>query len=220
MTRHRLHSKRSGFTLIELTFSISFYTVIVVIALVGFIGIFNLYNRAQGITRTQLQARTAMDSLILDLRNAKTVDSYATGSLSPASGDSLAGSARDVFCLSGDGYSRGYASLYLPQTQHYHLVRMQSCNSFTNYELLVGTDVWVNVPNGSGASPGLLTGAASPLMITRVSTSSLTPATPATWRVHLAVHRGTRVPGVPGFENISDPISAETILESVVSTRK
>jgi hypothetical protein len=33
---------RKGYTLIELTFSIAFYTMIVTIALVGFIGIFGL----------------------------------------------------------------------------------------------------------------------------------------------------------------------------------
>lgn len=215
-----LKSGRSGFTLIELTFSISFYTMIVVTALAVFIGVLNLYNRAQGVTRTQLQSRTAMDALVRDLRNAKTIESFATGAASPARSDALAGSAIDVFCLSGDGFSRGYASLFMAATKRYHLVRMQSCTSFTNYELLIGPDVWADVSSAGAGAAGLLPADRKPLQITRVTTLTATPSSPAVWRVRVSAHRGTRVPGVPGQENITDPLSAETILESVVATRK
>lgn len=216
-------NRPKGFSLLELTFSIAFYTFIVLTAVTSFIGIFGIYNKSQNLTRTQLQSRAALDTLVRDLRNTE-LRSFSASPVGPLASDpgGLASRLSSIFCLTAsDGFVKAYAALYLPETQHFHLIRMQNCDTTVGYEMLIGPDTWLDDPVGASQNtPGDLANSgdlnAVPLQITQLNGGS----TPKVWQVTVAAHSGSRVKTLPGQQDLVDQFSAETTLQTVVTTRK
>ncbi|MDQ5944364.1 MAG: hypothetical protein QG658_431 [Patescibacteria group bacterium] len=204
---------RKGYTLIELTFSIAFYTMIVTIALVGFIGIFGIYNKAQSLTRTQEETRKAMDTLTRDLRQ--------TRNLLPAT--LMAGQdIKDSYCLNVSGQLVGYGIKYISDKQQYILVRSSEaktagqtpCTDYSSAVLVTSSDVWSDKKAPSGPFPAT----ARPLVIEQVSGSGGTG--PVVWQVRAGVFRGVSAPTMPGFTTVTDQFGAGTMLQSIVVTRE
>lgn len=231
---------RPGFTLIELSFSLAFYTTIVTIALATFLGILGVYSRAQNLTRTQTVARSTLDTLIKDLRTAQNVRHYAlynsndteTGTLVNPIRDineNLRYYARDYWCITSDTNQRGYVNLWNASIGRFQLVRMANgCNTFKGYEQLVDNDVWSDTTSNPGNpgntrsdAPGERSLKIDPvtnkdyrgLVINRIGDSD-----PAVWEVQVSAYSGKRVP--PETSNLLDQFSASTTLKTVVSTRE
>ncbi|MEI7819007.1 MAG: hypothetical protein WCI47_02720 [bacterium] len=197
-------------------FSITFFSVILVLAATSFIGVLAIYNRTQGLTRTQLQARVAIDALTRDLRstesvNIATVDADTATAI--ANGKLPAGSTKS-YCLTGKGFSKGYAMIPIAgpdYTTKLHLIRMQSCNTLANYELLVGPDVWSDVQ-----APG--TTIQSPCVAFSIKSAVHDGTISPVWNVAVSAQRGNHVPCDNSNDaNNRDSLSASTILQTIVS---
>lgn len=236
--------KRSGFTLIELSFSITFYTMIVVVALAAFLGILGIYSKAQSLTRTQTVSRSVMDSLVRDLRTAQTVRHFAlynskdtdTNTIpNPVLNNNDAATianralARDYWCIISDSTQRGYVNLWNAKAGHYVLVRMsQGCDTLQGYEQIVDNDVWTDAtsninPLAGAAASATDSGALHEDTVTGKDYRGLVikrigTSEPAIWRAQVSVYSGKRVP--PSSADILDQFSAGTTLQTVVTTRQ
>jgi type II secretory pathway pseudopilin PulG len=200
MKRLVLHKRRGGYTLLELTLSIAFYTVIVTIALVGFVGIFGIYNKAQSLTRTQEEARRGIDALSRDLRLANSAV-LETGPIP---------NILKYYCLSIGTNNIGYGLKDLGSNV-YALVRANSCDSagFTNATLVTSSDVWVERTPLWSTTPV----DQSPFVISQVETATNGPKV---WQVRLGVFRGLSAPGKSNFVIGADMFGAGTVLQSLV----
>ena len=208
---------RRGFTLVELTFSIAFLTVLAFGSTITFVYILGVYNKAQSLTRTQAAARQSMDALVRDLR--------LTDAVIPRS---LVG-FKNAYCLSkSDGSTTLYA-LRLSSTGKYQLVRYSiGCNASIPvaiaatqpYEQLVAGDLW--------SDDGTLPVEYAALVIQPADSRCPTvntagcPTTVPIWLVRTSVFRGASVAGkIPGTASadVKDTFGAGTTLQSTVSTR-
>ena len=210
----RLKRTHKGYTLIELTFSITFYTMIVTTALIGFIGIFGIYNKAQSITRTQEEARKGMDTLTRDLRQTNNLLSVVPEGGQPI----LAGSS---YCLNVGGQQVGYGLKLLSDKNHYVLVRSSTapdskspCQNYDQAVLVTSSDVWSDKPAPIGPFPAT----ARPFVLEQVSGSGGTG--PVVWQVRFGVFRGVRAPTMAGFSPATDQFGAGTMLQSIVASRE
>lgn len=194
--------KRTGYTLIELILSMSFLTVIVTVSIVSFIGVFGIYSKAQSLTRTQEEARKAMDSLTRDLRQ--------TLSITPITGPVGATIANGV-CLNKGVRQVGYAQRLVPELGYYVLARSEDCATFATPKYVMSTDVW------SDRGPSLWAGAQSSFAVEQVNASATGPVI---WQVRVGAFRGSSAPSKPGFAGETDIYSAGTMLQSIVVTRQ
>lgn len=196
---------RKGYTLVELTLSIAFFTTIITLALTGFIGIFGIYNKAQSLTRTQEEARKAMDTITRDLRLTRSITSDAPAGI------------LDGRCLDIAGRQIGYGLLFLPDKGYYVLARSSTsanpCTDYSNATLVTGSDVWSDKPALVGPFPP----GARPFEISQVSGSS--GSGPVAWQVRFGVYRGVSAPTMPGFSVTTDMFGAGTMLQSIVIAR-
>lgn len=199
-TVHRRH--KQGYTLLELTFSIAFLTVIVTVSLVSFIGIFGIYSKAQSLTRTQEEARKAMDSLTRDLRQTLSITPITT----PVGATIVNG-----LCLNTGVRQIGYAQVLVPELGYYVLARSETCTSFATPKYVMSSDVW------SDRGPTLWTGDQSSFAIQQVNASATGPVI---WQVRVGAFRGSSAPSKPGFAGETDIYSAGTMLQSIVVTRQ
>lgn len=199
MGRLNLQRHRGGYTLLELTLSIAFYTMIVTIALAGFIGIFGIYNKAQSLTRTQEEARRGIDALTRDLRLTRDV----------TVGTVAVPNVRKYYCLSIGTNSVGYGLQNLGSNV-YALVRANSCSAagFASATLATSSDVWVDRDPLWDVD-----GAQDPFVIAPVVTATNGPTV---WQVRLGVFRGVSAPGKTSFVVGSDMFGAGTVLQSLV----
>lgn len=209
-----LSRKRKGYTLLELTLSIAFYTVIITFALVGFIGIFGIYNKAQSVTRTQEEARRAMDQLTRDLRQTKALrDTSAT---------TVYYGLKPVLirrCLDLGGQNVGYGLVYVTERNHYVLARSTDCLDFSKAVLVTSSDVWSekdpvwsDTAGDDGVDPDT-----APFKIVPVATTGGTG--PIVWQVRIGVFRGASAPSKNAATAITDQFGAGTMLQSVVVSR-
>jgi len=196
---HRRHKK--GYTLLELTFSIAFLTVIVTVSLVSFIGIFGIYSKAQSLTRTQEEARKAMDSLTRDLRQTLSITPITT-----AAGATIANGV----CLNTGVRQIGYAQVLVPELGYYVLARSDDCATFATPKYVMSTDVW------SDRNP-VWAGAQSSFVVEQVNASA---SGPVIWQVRVGAFRGASAPSKLGFAGETDIYSAGTMLQSIVVTRQ
>lgn len=207
--------KRGGYTLLELTFSIALYTAIVLMCLIGFIGIFGIYNKAQSLTRTQEEARKAMDALTRDLRQTIRVTKPAT-TVSYGGQPVLA-----VHCLDTGGQNVAYGLGFVTSRNHYVLVRSTSCTDFSQASLVTSSDVWTEkfAPDlwpdtiaDDGNPPDT-----APLKISQVATTG--GFGPVVWQVRIGVFRGATAPSKNPTAAVTDQFGAGTMLQSVVISR-
>jgi len=215
MMKRLLGHKRGGYTLLELTFSIALYTAIVLMCLIGFIGIFGIYNKAQSLTRTQEEARKAMDALTRDLRQTIRVTKPATV---------VSYGARPVLalhCLDTGGQNVGYGLGYIASQNHYVLVRSTNCTDFSQAALVTSPDVWSEklAPNlwpdtstDDGVAPDT-----APFKISQVATTG--GIGPVVWQVRIGVFRGATAPSKNPTAAVTDQFGAGTMLQSVVISR-
>lgn len=201
-----LHRKRGGFTLLELTLSIAFYTVIVTIALVGFIGIFGIYNKVQGLTRTQEETRKGMDALTRDLRQTEGVTYPVVG---------VVGDILYAHCLSVDNQPVGYGLKLVPTTGIYALARSTSCTNYANAVFVTSTDVWSERGGPAGVR---FPPAAQPLVISPVVTTSAASG-PKVWQVRFGSFRGTSAPSRSDYNSATNQFGAGTMLQSLIVAR-
>lgn len=201
MRRFNLHKKRGGYTLLELTLSIAFYTVIVTIALAGFIGIFGIYNKAQGLTRTQEETRKGMEALVRDLRQTTSLTTTPVPS-----------GILYHHCLSVGTQQVGYGLKQVGTSGIYSLARTTICNNYDNAEFVTSTDVWsergaIRFPSG-----------AYPLEISPVATTS-DGSGPAVWQVRFGSFRGPTAPSRSDFNPAVNQFGAGTMLQAIVVAR-
>ncbi|MCC7543149.1 hypothetical protein IT415_00330 [bacterium] len=200
---HHTSSKRSGFTLIELTFSIAFLSMLALGATISFVNIIGIYNRAQGLTRTQDAARNAMDALSRDLVRTTDVLTTPAPTLAPVAG--VSGVARFHCLRDSEGASeRGYALLRLADNR-FHLARLQNCSTLANYQLLAPLPTW----STSTASP--VSDCADAFVIRQVPKS-----VPKVWQVTVRVTQGDRDPCGAPDANARDTLAATTVLSTHV----
>lgn len=198
-------SKR-GYTLLELTLSIAFYTVIITIALVGFIGIFGIYNKAQSLTRTQEEARHAMDQLTRDLRQTRRLQDPGPPGVTYGGTEVLL-----RHCLDTGGQNVAYGLVYITSRSHYVLARSTACRDFTRAELVTSSDVW------SEKAPLWTASGTEPFSITPVATTGGTG--PVVWQARIGVFRGQTAPSKDAVAAISDRFGAGTMLQSIIISR-
>jgi Tfp pilus assembly protein PilW len=202
MKTRLLHRKRGGYTLLELTLSIAFYTVIVTIALVGFIGIFGIYNKVQGLTRTQEETRKGMDALTRDLRQT-------TGVTYPVVSD-----VRHAHCLTVDNNQPvGYGLKRVGATDQYALARSTSCTDYANAVFVTSTDVW------SDKNPFFQDAGTQPLQISAVTTAGSGGSGPKVWQVRFATFRGISAPTMTSYNSATNQFGAGTMLQSLIVAR-
>lgn len=198
----KLRNHKKGYTLIELTFSIAFLTILVTVSLVSFIGIFGIYSKAQSLTRTQEEARQAMDAITRDLRQTVSV-SQITG---PVTGATIL----NGYCLNAGVRQIGYAQVLVAELGYYVLAKSESCTDFTSPRYVMSTDVW------SDRDP-LWSGAQSSFLIEQVN---VTADGPVIWQTRVGAFRGASAPSKPGSATETDVFSAGTMLQSIVVTRQ
>lgn len=199
---------KKGYTLVELTFSIALYTSMVMIALIGFISIFGIYNKAQSLTRTQEEARQAMDILTRDLRQTSGLLAVTP----PA----------DIlypYCLDMSGRQVGYGLKFLTDKEHYVLVRSagiaDACSNFDKATLVTSPDVWSDKKAPIGPFDPAV---APPLAISQVANTG--DVSSVVWQVRVGVFRGVSAPEMPGFSSYTDQFGAGTVLQSIVISRE
>ncbi|QQS27071.1 hypothetical protein IPM44_00610 [bacterium] len=209
-----MRSKR-GYTLLELTLSIAFFTVIITIALVGFIGIFGIYNKAQSLTRTQEEARKAMDQLTRDLRQTKRLQDPGL----PSGVDYGGRTVLARHCLDTGGQNVAYGLVFITSRNHYVLARSTECRNFANAELVTSSDVWSEKDppwpdtNGDdGTAPDT-----APFKIVPVATTG--GVGPIVWQARIGVFRGQTAPSKNAAAAISDQFGAGTMLQSIIISR-
>lgn len=250
--RQRIHPQKqhpAGFTLIEITFSIAFLSMMMVSVLAGFLGVLSLYNQAQGLGRTADNARSSMSVLVSDLRQTTKVEYWPNGTdvtakdtfmypdtttlvnanprVFPAASQSLRNSIKDFYCLSSDTRQIGYALLYNNNTRKFHLARFagaagaDGCSSFTKVEYLVDADLWSDGGGSNTVTPDSTALARSPKDYRPFQISKLTRdvSAPAVWQVKVGVHRGTYIPGTTS-NLITDQFSASTTFQTIVDARR
>lgn len=216
-----------GFTLVEITFSIAFLTMILATVLAGFIGIMGLYNRSQGLGLTADAARNSLNVLTDDLRqttkveffdNSGATDSFA-GNLNPRPAP-FTGDTKTFYCLTTDTRQVGYGLVKNATSGKYHLTRFEGsngangCSSLERAQQLVGDDLW---SDSNPALPSTPPNDYRPFVITRANPSLVDDA--PVWQVRVSAHRGSRIPGVSGQEFLTDQFSAETTLQTTVLSR-
>lgn len=206
-------SKR-GYTLLELTLSIAFYTVIITIALIGFIGIFGIYNKAQSLTRTQEEARKAMDQLTRDLRQTKRLQDPGPSGVTYGGVEVLA-----RHCLDTGGQNVAYGLVFITSRNHYVLARSTECRNFINAELVTSSDVWSekdplwpDTNSDDGTAPDT-----APFKIVPVATTG--GVGPIVWQARIGVFRGQTAPSKNAAAAISDQFGAGTMLQSIIISR-
>lgn len=200
-----LHRRRSGYTLIELMFSIAFLSALVLGATISFVNILGIYNRAQGLTRTQDAARDSLDTISRDL--VHTTDYITTPA--PSLSDGIT-DISDFYCLRDiEGASeKGYALLQLSD-RNYHLARLQDCSSTANYQLLVPSPTWSKSTTIAG-------GVQNSSCTDALQIESLPNVEPKVWRVTVRVSHGDRDPCGAANENLGDTRAASTVLTTHV----
>lgn len=193
------HTNRRGYTLIELMFSIAFLSALVLGATLSFVNILGLYNRAQGLTRTQSAARDAISVLSRDLGHTSEIE-VKNGPLA-----TTGASTNTVTCLKDDrgGVDRGYALLQMSDGKA-HLARLQSCSSLTDYQLLVPSPVW-----STSVSPSCTDA------FTIEDANEGKAVEPKTWKVTVRVSHGERNPCGTDVA-ASDSFAASTVLTTHV----
>lgn len=208
MKKYILHS-RPGFTLVELLFSISFLAALVLGATISYVNILGIYNRAQGLTRTQTAARSAMDTLTRDLSRTDAVQAPTDATPPPVPVDRPNGvtGVRDYHCLvdSRSNIRRAYALLSLSSDNNWHLARMQDCTSLNNYQVLIDSPTWSDTAAGTGCE-----------VLTISDSTRGTNAQPKVWEVTVRASHGLRNPCGPADANLGDTLAASTILRTHV----
>lgn len=207
----RVTRTQQGYTLLELTFSIAFYTMIVTTALIGFIGIFGIYNKAQSITRTQEEARKAMDTLTRDLRQTNNLLA-----VTPEAGQPIL--ANSSYCLNVGGQQVGYGLKLLTDKNHYVLVRSSTappgkspCQNYDQAALVTSSDVWTD-------KDPFFPPTSDPFVIDQVSGTG--GIGPVVWQVRFGVYRGVSAPTMSNFSVATDQFGAGTMLQSIVTSRE
>ncbi len=218
-----------GFTLIEITFSIAFLTMILATVLAGFIGIMGLYNRSQGLGLTATAARNSLNTLTEDLRQTTKVEFFSGpgandtfGNANPRSAPFPSAPIKTFYCLTSDTRQIGYGLVRNATSGRFHLTRFEGsngangCSSLERAQQLVGDDLW------SDSSPSLPEPPSKdyrPFVITRANANPALAADAPVWQLRVSVHRGSRIPGVSGQEFLTDQFSAETTLQTTVLSR-
>lgn len=202
--KQRPSKHRSGYTLVELTFSLGIYTALVVSALVGFLGILGIYNKAQSLTRVQQETRKALDIVSRDLREARLVSPVSTSS-----------SLINGYCLqnTSTGLQVAYGQALIPGRPGYlGLVRSESCNPSSADQLvfITATDVWTDrSPNGFDA-------ANRSFVISNVTSAS---SSSKVWKVRVGAFRGNSAPKILGFDPAIERFNAGSIQEAIIVAR-
>ncbi len=203
---YHLRRKRQGYTLLELTLSIAFYTVIVTIALVGFLGIFGIYNKVQGLSRTQEEARKGMDVLSRDLRQATEVTVPSP----------MPSGVLRAYCLRVGTQSIGYGLKQVGTTSPaiYTLARSTNCTDYSQSVFVTSTDVW----SEKGGNLDRFPSGAESFVIERVAnTGGAYELT--VWQVRFGVFRGESAPSRLDYNLDRNRYSAGTMLQSIVVVR-
>lgn len=206
MFAKKKHRAKKAFTLIELVLSLSIYTSLLVIALIGILGIFGIYNKTQGLTRSQQSARGALDVLIRDLRETKVVEDIP--------------GVQAGRCLTNpsSGFKVGYGYVQpapgSDRPNDVFLARVTNCDmgSFANSSvppLVIGPDVWIDK-----------TSTAFPESIFRIDKLTLeTDSAKSIWRVRVGAFRGNIAPTMLGFDPRTERFNSGSVQEAVVVSR-
>lgn len=83
--KHQNYSDEAGFTLIELLMAMTVFSFMLLIIVVGFMNIVRMHNQAVASNQAQDSARTAMDELVLAVRDSGGVTKAQPGLLCLAS---------------------------------------------------------------------------------------------------------------------------------------